>query len=226
MDVCSFHLAIPTTTLAAAAAVGYLAGRRCRSVGGGVVSQLRGEIWHAPTAARESEQVGRRHRENLDQVLASQFALWSRYQSPFSLAVFDIDYLQQISDEQGHFQRDEILKRVAGLLGETIRQTDHFSRHGGEGFVIVMPQTSLEDAAALAERVRRRIEDESRATVSGGIAEMLDGDDEKSLPARAAAALAAAQHAGRNRVYRHTGTEVEPILEEGGVTVAEGGARR
>ncbi len=88
------------------------------------------------------------------------------------------------------------------------------ARYGGEEFVIVMPRTDLHGAAVLAERIRAEVQQQLRLTISGGMTTALDGDTPESMLARADAALYEAKAAGRNRVFRHDGTQVEPILED------------
>ena len=84
----------------------------------------------------------------------------------------------------------------------------------------MMPETSLVQAAAFAERFRARVEDEFPLTVSGGIASALDGDTPDSLLKRADAALYAAKSAGRNRVLWHDGQQIESIWEDEAVALA------
>jgi diguanylate cyclase (GGDEF)-like protein len=105
-----------------------------------------------------------------------------------------------------------MLQAVARLLDETVRDTDIVARYGGEEFVVVMPHTSLENACHFGERVRRLIEKEIALTISGGVTAALDGDNAQSLLSRADTALYSAKAAGRNRIYRHTGVDIEPIV--------------
>ena len=103
------------------------------------------------------------------------------------------------------------LQAVARILDESVRDTDIVARYGGEEFVVVLPKTALESACLFAERVRGMVEDSLGLTISGGVAMALDGDNVQSLLSRADAALYSGKAAGRNRIYRHTGTEIEPI---------------
>jgi len=100
------------------------------------------------------------------------------------------------------------------VLDEHVRQTDVLARYGGEEFVVLMPQTDLQGASMFNERLRATIEQEMPITVSGGVATALDGDTPESLIARADSALYAAKAAGRNSVFRHTGEQVESVVED------------
>jgi diguanylate cyclase (GGDEF)-like protein len=158
--------------------------------------------------------TGVTNRRGMDEALASQFAVRNRYGLELSVLIMDIDHFKRINDKQGHLEGDRMLQRVARLLHESAREVDLVVRYGGEEFVIVMPRTDLEGAAALAERIRTEVHQQLRLTISGGIATALDGDTPELLLARADAALYEAKAAGRNRVFRHDGTQLEPILED------------
>lgn len=151
------------------------------------------------------------NRRGLDETLDSMFAMMERYQQPFSLAIFDIDHFKQVNDKRGHLHGDRTLQAFAQLLSETARDTDIVARYGGEEFVAVLPHTSMEQACTFGERVRKGVEDTLGVTVSGGVAMALDGDSPHSLLARADAALYSGKAAGRNQVFCHNGTEIEPI---------------
>ncbi len=151
------------------------------------------------------------NRRGLDETLESMFSMMERYNQPFSLAIFDIDHFKEVNDKQGHLQGDRTLQAVARMLDEAVRDTDVVARYGGEEFVVVMPYTTLENACHFADRVRLGIENGLGLTVSGGVAMALDGDNAQTLLSRADAALYSGKATGRNRVYRHTGSDIEPI---------------
>lgn len=153
------------------------------------------------------------NRRALDETLESLFAMMHRYEQPFSVVLIDIDHFKQINDEQGHLYGDRMLKAVARLLDDTVRDTDMVARYGGEEFVVVMPQTSLDGATIFAERLRRRIDQQLPLSVSGGVAAASEGDNAQTLLARADAALYSAKAAGRNRLYRHNGVEIQAAAE-------------
>ncbi|NLX95903.1 MAG: GGDEF domain-containing protein [Rhodopirellula sp.] len=165
------------------------------------------------TDVRTDPLTGISNRRAFDDSMASQFAMMNRYGTQFSVAIFDIDHFKQVNDERGHLQGDQILQRLARLLDESVRETDVLARYGGEEFVVVMPQTGLEGACIFSERLRAKVEHEMEITVSGGIAEALDGDTPETLMARADTALYSAKGSGRNSVHRHSGEQVESVLE-------------
>jgi diguanylate cyclase len=154
------------------------------------------------------------NRRALDECLENMFSLMHRYEQVFSLVIFDIDHFKQINDERGHVQGDHILQRVARIIDDNVRDTDVVARYGGEEFVVVMPHTPLDGASVFSERLRGQIESQIELTVSGGVAQAVDSDTPQSLVARSDAALYSAKAAGRNRVYRHTGGDIEPVVPE------------
>lgn len=153
------------------------------------------------------------NRRALDEIVESMFALLNRYEQPFALMILDIDHFKRVNDEHGHLYGDQTLQAVARVLDETARDTDIVARYGGEEFVVVMPHTMLEGASTFADRVRAAIESSVGLTVSGGVAQALDGDSPQTLLSRADEALYAAKAAGRNCIFRHTGEDIEAVLE-------------
>jgi diguanylate cyclase len=151
------------------------------------------------------------NRRGLDDALNAQFALMTRYNSPFSIAMFDIDHFKQVNDQLGHLHGDRVLQELASLFDELVRETDVVARYGGEEFVVVMPHTDLAGASVFAERLRAEVERRLSVTISGGVSEAEQGDSQESLVARADTALYNAKSAGRNRVFWHTGDRTEQI---------------
>ena len=166
------------------------------------------------TEVRTDPLTGVNNRRGLDEALEIQFALMSRYQSQFSLAIFDIDNFKGVNDREGHLHGDRMLQQLAGLFDEVVRETDVVARYGGEEFVVVMPQTDLEGACVFSERLRAKIDQQMSLTVSGGVAAAVDGDTQDSLLARADNALYSAKTAGRNCVFSHDGEQTETVAVE------------
>jgi diguanylate cyclase len=165
------------------------------------------------TEVRTDPLTGVSNRRALDETLISMFAMMNRYELPFSIVIVDIDHFKKINDEQGHLYGDSILKSVAKVLDDNVRDTDIVTRYGGEEFVIVMPQTALPGACIFSDRLRQNVEQKLPLTISGGVAAAVDGDNPQTLLARADAALYSAKAAGRNRTYFHTGLEIRPSEE-------------
>ncbi len=142
--------------------------------------------------------------------LAEEWARHRRYDSPVSVALFDLDHFKRINDTLGHGAGDLAIRRFGQILRETVRSSDLACRYGGEEFAVLFPETAARSALAVADRVRRAIERESFAsegdpfhvTVSAGIADTADlaEDEQHQLLFRADKALYAAKDEGRNRV--------------------------
>lgn len=167
------------------------------------------------TDVRTDALTGVRNRRALDEMLGSILAMKNRYEQVFSLVILDIDHFKRVNDQHGHLTGDKVLRSVAVAISNAARETDFVARYGGEEFVVVMPQTDLAAASIFCERLRIAIEESPlmnlRLTVSGGLAQALDGEDSQSLLSRADSALYAAKAAGRNRMFRHNGKMVEPL---------------
>ncbi len=139
-----------------------------------------------------------------------EFDIAMRYQPPLSMIFFDIDNFKQINDTFGHATGDEALKMTIQTVCAILRSADLIGRYGGDEFVILLPQTSTEEALPLAERIHAsiaamRLNTDRGAltlTISIGIAQSLHGatqiDSVESLLHRADLALYAAKQAGKN----------------------------
>lgn len=141
----------------------------------------------------------------------NELRLAIRHVRPLSVIALDIDYFKRINDSFGHSVGDKVLVMLAQMARGILRPGDVCARFGGEEFCILLPEASLEEAFAVAERLRIEIAnlrvgcggiDSFNFSVSLGVAERLD-DEVKvtALLERADQALYAAKHSGRNRVY-------------------------
>ena len=145
-----------------------------------------------------------------------------RYGHPLSLQILDIDHFKEINDQFGHAAGDEVLKYFADILRASLRSNDLAARIGGEEFVILLPESGIDDALALAERIRHTIEStvirfddhHLTITVSIGVATLLAGEiSPDAMLRRADSALYQAKQAGRNRVLSSTFNETDKDLE-------------
>ena len=155
--------------------------------------------------------TGINNRRYLFELAERKFAVASRYQQPLAVMMFDIDHFKQVNDTFGHDVGDEMLKRVTQIASNELRNTDVFGRYGGEEFIILLPVTSAEQAALLAERIRAGVEalrvstekGEAFITLSIGIVEInhsLPNESLEDIFRRADQAMYISKQEGRNRV--------------------------
>jgi diguanylate cyclase (GGDEF)-like protein len=127
---------------------------------------------------------------------------------PLCVAMVDIDFFKKINDNYGHPMGDQVIRNVSWFLRQHLRRSDLIGRYGGEEFLLVLPDTSLQQAAQMLDRIRQEFaqihhanqEAICSATVSAGVAALLDNDTTESLVKQADVALYNAKHQGRNRV--------------------------
>ena len=101
--------------------------------------------------------TGIHNRRSLEISLKAEIERYKRYRHPLSIIMFDLDYFKKINDTCGHQCGDFILQQIAASIEKNIRREDIFARYGGEEFCCILPETSLEAAAILAERFRKKI---------------------------------------------------------------------
>lgn len=147
----------------------------------------------------------------LASIMENELERAHRYQRSLSLIMFDVDRFKEINDNWGHLTGDQVLQRLAGLADGMIRTADYAARYGGDEFILVLPETGIQGAKALAERLRQAAEQESfsareqtfQVTISVGVLEYVAGDRVpvwKKLLEQVDQALYASKAEGRNRV--------------------------
>ncbi|NOX09490.1 MAG: diguanylate cyclase [Gammaproteobacteria bacterium] len=136
-----------------------------------------------------------------------EIARWKRFEKPLTLAVWDVDLFKNVNDTYGHKAGDKVLKTIAQLLNNRIRETDFLARFGGEEFVMLLPGTNEEETFTLVEQLRIRIQDcgfhykghDVKITVSCGISSFQGDDELGDVFERADTALYEAKEKGRNQ---------------------------
>jgi diguanylate cyclase (GGDEF)-like protein len=166
------------------------------------------------TLAAKDALTGLANRRSFDQAIEMEWARAERSGRPLALLFADVDHFKLFNDNHGHQRGDECLRDIAGVIGKTaIRPTDLANRYGGEEFAIIMPDTDMAAASAVAERLRQAVvemrialseaADEACVTLSVGVATYIPGQEVVGpdwLIGQADQALYAAKHLGRNRV--------------------------
>jgi diguanylate cyclase (GGDEF)-like protein len=149
------------------------------------------------------------NRRHFSERIEEEFSKASRYQTPLSVLIMDVDHFKRVNDTYGHQVGDIVLIAVAQILRQSVRETDLIGRYGGEEFVVLLPHTEMEQAVAVAEKIRKAVSekligemDGKAVTISIGVAGM-DGVEARNvddLIRHADGALYRAKEEGRNRV--------------------------
>ena len=141
--------------------------------------------------------------------LSNEYHRFVRYKKDLSIIMIDVDGFKQINDTHGHVQGDRVLKLLAQILIQNIRETDITARYGGDEFAIILPEISKDEAVVVAEKLRAKASDalfwlggdiKERVTLSLGVCSASESDaDPVSFLNRADKALYKAKRAGRNQ---------------------------
>jgi diguanylate cyclase len=152
------------------------------------------------------------NRAAYNQRAAEELARWQRHKGPLSLAVCDVDWFKKVNDHYGHAAGDRVLQVLASTLRSRLRKSDFVARFGGEEFVMLLPETDVEQAIGVLDSLRLAVEagaigfegENIKITISIGLTIFQGKDNLESAFARADRALYDAKAAGRNccRVIR------------------------
>jgi diguanylate cyclase (GGDEF)-like protein len=158
--------------------------------------------------------AGNRRAQNLK--LDACIAIFGRNHSPASVLIVDIDHFKKINDVYGHMVGDQLLVDLCELIRRSTRATETLYRHGGEEFVVIAEQTTLEPAISLAEKLRAHIARKVfmsgiKLTVSIGVAELQSNESRESWLGRADTALYRAKGSGRNQVVVAGSRDLKPV---------------
>ena len=144
------------------------------------------------------------NRYKIEVALKQQIAFAKRHQIPLSVIFFDIDHFKKINDTYGHMVGDKVLKEIAYIVKHHIREYDIFGRWGGEEFIIILPNTNLQEAKEVASKLRKLIENhpflEEKVTCSFGVTSLKEDDNVDTLIKRVDKLMYQAKKEGRNRV--------------------------
>lgn len=159
-------------------------------------------------ASRTDNLTGLHNRRHMEEVFHSEHAKCLRTGTPYSVIMCDVDYFKSINDDFGHDAGDAVLKKLADTLAELVRPYDALARWGGEEFLLFLPSTCADGAAALAERLRNLVGErvcayqgrEIRVTITCGTTTWNPGDAVDDVLRRADQALYEGKRSGRNRV--------------------------
>jgi len=148
--------------------------------------------------ARSDALTGLPNRRTFDEQMPREMARARRTEADLCLAIIDIDHFKAYNDSRGHLAGDEMLRRCALAWDSQLRGADTIVRFGGEEFLVVLPDTSLEQAAEIVERLRAATPDSE--TCSAGLACWDTAESAEDLVGRADSALYRAKAAGRDRL--------------------------
>lgn len=143
--------------------------------------------------------------EKFAEVMNAEMCRAQRYSTPLSLLVFDIDKFEKVKDVFGDIMAELVLNETARMLENNIRMNDTLTWRGSEKFMVLVPNTTTENATRLAEKLRSILEqfdfeDNLRVTASFGVTSFEKNDSLESMTHRAYGALGRAQDEGGNRV--------------------------
>jgi len=176
--------------------------------------ELRSRLREAHDRALRDALTGLHNRLAYDERIALECERWARYGRPSVLSVWDVDFFKRINDTYGHSAGDKVLRILAKLLSESTRKSDFLARFGGEEFMLLLPETDIQTAFEVADKLRALVAS-SRfqyrgqpvpVTMSCGLAEFIPNDTPEEVYRRADAALYEAKGSGRNccKVYGHS----------------------
>jgi len=145
------------------------------------------------------------NRRKSDEILENEWERYKRYKRNFSIIILDIDDFKNINDKYGHNVGDKILNEFAGILKENVRKTDKIGRWGGEEFLIVCPESNLEESLIVAEKIRtgickNKFEVDELITGSFGISTAKEKESIYELVSKADEAMYIAKNKGKNRI--------------------------
>lgn len=177
------------------------------------LQKLQEELQQLSEVVRIDQLTGVLNRRGMDEALNTEIARYLRNGESLSVALLDIDNFKILNDQHGHAAGDSALKHLAGVIKRAVRPTDIVTRMGGEEFVVILPNTNLDEAVVTMSRLQRSLTKEYflgnnqklLITFSAGVALFQAEDDVNSILLRADQSMYLAKKSGKNRVM----TEVD-----------------
>jgi diguanylate cyclase len=162
------------------------------------------------------------NRRAFDKELKRRAAEFQRRGTLFAVLLADVDHFKKFNDTHGHQAGDEVLRVLAAIMRQTMREMDLVARYGGEEFAAILPATKIDDAVDAAERVRKAVETaqfrfegrQFRITVSLGVAQAVENEHASLLLRRVDEALYASKADGRNCTHYYAERSVQRVDSE------------
>lgn len=172
------------------------------------IEQLKSELELVSRLVHEDQLTGALNRRGLDDALAREAARAERGGSNLCIALVDIDNFKRINDSFGHQVGDIVLVHLVAIIRETIRTHDLIGRYGGEEFLLLLPDSRLEEAMRVMTRLQHSLarkpmtwgSQQLVVTFSAGVAARIAGENQDALIRRADEALYEAKRVGKDRV--------------------------
>lgn len=172
------------------------------------INELERELETTSDLVRHDQLTGVLNRRGLEEIFTKEAARSTRHETSLCVALIDIDNFKKLNDTMGHDTGDKALIHLATICRETLRPQDTVARFGGEEFIILLPDTLLEDAASALTRLQRELtkkfflhgNDKVLITFSAGVTQMKPDDTQTSAIKRADGAMYNAKQTGKNRV--------------------------
>ncbi len=172
------------------------------------INELQGELDKASSLVRHDQLTGALNRRGLEEAFESEVSRSRRRNSPLCMALLDIDNFKKLNDTLGHDAGDGALIHLVTVIRETLRPQDTLARFGGEEFIIILPETPIDDAKKALVRLQRELtkrfflndNEKVLITFSAGLTDFRSDDTQAAVTKRADEAMYAAKQAGKNRV--------------------------
>ena len=172
------------------------------------IETMRNELEQVKAMLHQDPLTGTLNRRGIDDAFRQEASRCDRHGAHLCVAIIDLDNFKNLNDSLGHQAGDRALTHVAGVVRNTLRPSDRVGRFGGEEFLILLPDTGLNESAAVMARIKRELAAQPLAekdlnvkiTFSGGVAERAEREPLEQLLSRADAALYRAKRAGKNRI--------------------------